>query len=88
MAIGTADAGIVWDVVARGSGKRVQMIELPPDVAPPARQPIAVMSQSAKPALAAKLVAYLRSPRAREVFTEYGFSKPAPAGVEPVGAGQ
>ena len=88
VAIGTVDAGIVWDVVARGSRRRIEMIELPAEVSPPARQPISVMAETKHPALSAKLVAYLRSETARAVFDKYGFGRPAPAEVEPVGAGR
>lgn len=72
--LGEADAGIVYasDVTGDGAG-RVGRIDIPDALNTIAAYPIAVVSDSAHPDLAAAFVELVLSPRGQDVLVEHGF---------------
>ncbi|MDQ6767698.1 MAG: molybdate ABC transporter substrate-binding protein [Candidatus Eremiobacteraeota bacterium] len=73
VALGEADAGIVYrsDVVAVPANVRV--VELPPADQPPIVYPIAVIKASASPELAADFIAFVRSSEGKAILRRFGF---------------
>lgn len=76
LAEGPLDAAIIWDVVAKAHAEKADMIYIEGEVAD---QPIGLMSASKHPELAKKLIEFIRSDHAKEVFRKYGFIVNAPA---------
>jgi molybdate transport system substrate-binding protein len=74
---GNADAGIVYKTDA-GISKKVRIAyEVPAAGGPKISYPLAVTAESKHPEATRKLLAYLESPPALEVFRRYGFLVPA-----------
>jgi molybdate transport system substrate-binding protein len=74
---GNADAGIVYRTDA-GISKKVKIAyEVPAAGGPKISYPLAVIAESKRQEAARKLLAYLESPPALEVFRRYGFLVPA-----------
>lgn len=69
--LGEADAAIVYrsDVVA---SRDVLILEIPPELAVPARYAVGVTTGAAQPELAQRLVEHLRSPAGRAVLERHG----------------
>lgn len=74
--LGEADAGIVYssDVVAAGDG--VTGVEIPEEENVVAAYPVAPLEGAPNPEGAAAFVQFLRSPRAQEILTGFGFASP------------
>ncbi len=76
VALGEADAGIVYrsDVVAGGDD--VEGIEIPPDQNVPAAYPIVGLADGPNPEAAAAFIDHVRSEEGQSTLTEYGFTAP------------
>ena len=74
VALGEADAGIVYrtDITAEAAAK-VGQLEIPDALNTLAAYPLAVLSDSRQPALAAAFVALALSPAGQSVLAEYSF---------------
>jgi len=70
---GNVEAGIVYKTDAQISKKVKIAFEVPVAEGPKISYPLAIMAESRKQAAARKLLAYLESPPALEVFRRYGF---------------
>ena len=70
---GNAEAGIVYKTDAQISKKVKIAFEVPAAEGPKISYPLAIMAESRQQAAARKLLAYLESPAALEVFRRYGF---------------
>lgn len=70
---GNVEAGIVYRTDARISRKVKIAFEAPVAEGPKISYPLAILAASRKQAAARKLLAYLESPAALEVFRRYGF---------------
>lgn len=70
--LGEADAAIVYrsDVIA---SRDVKVIEIPAELAVPARYFVGVTTGAAEPALAQRFVEHLRSPAGRALLERHGF---------------
>jgi len=76
VALGEADAGIVYVTDVRSAAGRVTGVEIPERHQVVARYPIAVVKDSRNAPLAHRFVDYLVSPAGQSVLAEFGFSKP------------
>ena len=72
VALGEADAGIVYRTDARGHPE-VQQIEIPRELNVVAEYPIAALRRAPHPALAKDFVALVLSPAGREALARFGF---------------
>lgn len=79
VALGEADAAIVYRTDAASAPDKVDAIPIPPELNVTARYPIAVLTKAPHPELAAKWVAYVRSPAGQEILTRFGFTAPGAA---------
>lgn len=70
---GNVDAGIVYKTDAQISKKVKIAFEVPAADGPKISYPLAVMAESRQQEAARKLLAYLESPAALDVFRRYGF---------------
>ena len=70
---GNVEAGIVYKTDAQISRKVKIAFEVPAAEGPKISYPLAVLAESRKQAAARKLLAYLESPAALDVFRRYGF---------------
>lgn len=84
VALGEADAGIVYVTDVKAAGADVQEIEIPDDVNVVACYPIAVTKSSRVPALAQEFVALVQSEEGQAVLEQYGFQtvQPEQTGME------
>jgi molybdate transport system substrate-binding protein len=73
VALGEADAGIVYTSDASTSEGEVQQIEIPDSLNSIAKYPIAVLSDSAHLELAQQFVDYVLAPEGQQVLAKYGF---------------
>lgn len=74
---GEADAGIVYrSDVANRQHATLRVIDLPHEDQVPIVYPIAVVSGSKSPALAADFITFVRSSQGREILARYGFAPP------------
>jgi molybdate transport system substrate-binding protein len=76
VALGEADAGIVYRTDAATDPGRVDAVPVPDGPGAVASYPAAALDASAHPEEAIAFVRWLGSPRARDVFREAGFLKP------------
>ena len=76
---GEADAGIVYRTDARSSDEVAVAFEVPEGEGPAIAYPAAVLTGAPNPAGAARFLAHLQLPAAREAFRQAGFIVPAPA---------
>ena len=76
VAIGEADAGIVYVTDVLSAGTRVSGVDIPEQHQIVARYPIAVVSGTKNPALAREFVAYLVSDEGQRLLAGFGFSPP------------
>jgi len=76
VALGEADAGIVYVTDVRSAAPRVGGVDIPEQHQVIARYPITVVSESKRPRLARAFVDYLISEEGRRLFAEFGFSRP------------
>jgi molybdate transport system substrate-binding protein len=73
VALGEADAGIVYTSDASTSEGEVQQIEIPDSLNSIAKYPIAFLSDSAHLELAQQFVDYVLAPEGQQVLAKYGF---------------
>jgi molybdate transport system substrate-binding protein len=76
VALGEADAGIVYRSDVLAAGEAVTGIDLPADVDVVARYPIAVLAAAPNPDAAVEFLALVRSERGRAVLAAAGFGPP------------
>jgi molybdate transport system substrate-binding protein len=76
VALGEADAGIVYVTDVLSAGARVSGIDIPEQHQVIARYPIAVVSGAKNPALAGAFVDYLMSEDGQRLLAGFGFSRP------------
>ena len=76
VALGEADAGVVYVTDVKSAGARVSGVEIPEQYQVIARYPIAVVKDSKNPRLARAFVDYLLSDEGRTLLAEFGFSRP------------
>jgi molybdate transport system substrate-binding protein len=76
VALGEADAGIVYASDVKSAGNRVTGIDIPAEHQVIARYPVAVITDSKNAALAFRFVEYLTSPAGQSVLADFGFSHP------------
>lgn len=84
VALGEADAGIVYVTDVKAAGAEVEIIAIPDDVNVIACYPIAVAKQARDPQLAQEFVSLVRSEEGRAVLEAHGFQAVPPdqAGTE------
>ena len=73
---GDADAGIVYRTDALSSGEVAVAFEVPADEGPAIAYPAAVLADAPNPAGAARFLAHLQRPAARDAFRRAGFVVP------------
>ncbi len=85
VALGEADAGLVYLTDARSEGisSRVTVILIPDHLNPSASYPVAVLQDAKQPVLARQFVQFLLTDLAQDVLRQHGFG---PAGATPVTA--
>lgn len=76
VALGEADAGIVYVTDVRSAGPRVSGVEIPERHQVVARYPIAVVTGAKNPALARVFVDYLLGEEGQQLLAGFGFSPP------------
>lgn len=76
VALGEADAGIVYVTDVKAAGTRVTGVEIPEQHQVIARYPIVVVKDSKKPRLARAYVEFLLSDEGQTLLAEFGFSRP------------
>jgi molybdate transport system substrate-binding protein len=76
VALGEADAGIVYVTDVLSAGTRVSGVEIPEHDQVVARYPIAVVGGANNPALASSFVDYLQSDEGQRLLAGFGFSRP------------
>ena len=74
VALGEADAGVVYTSDAAVSEGEVQQIEIPDALNTVANYPIAALNDSASPELAQQFVEYVLAPSGQQVLEKYGFT--------------
>ncbi|GAC1340437.1 MAG: molybdate ABC transporter substrate-binding protein [Myxococcales bacterium] len=82
VALGEADAGVIYRTDARASPGAVELIDLPDGLAQVAPDAIAASASARSPALAAAFVDFIASPQGQAVLAAHGFL-PAAAGAGP-----
>ncbi len=73
VALGEADAGIVYRTDARCAGDRVRVVEIPVEMNVVAEYPVAAVAGSRHPELAERFVALLTGPDGQAALTRAGF---------------
>jgi molybdate transport system substrate-binding protein len=73
VALGEADAGIVYTSDAAAAGEGVQQIGIPDELNTVAEYPIAVLNDSPSAGWAQEFVEYVLSPEGQQVLERYGF---------------
>ena len=71
--LGEADAAIVYRTDAAMAGQDIEAIAIPADLNVVAEYPVAILSRTKEPALAAAFVDLLLSPAGRQVLERFGF---------------
>ena len=76
VALGEADAGIVYVTDVKSAVARVAGVDIPEEHQVIARYPITVVKESKNPRLARAFVDHLLSEEGQRLFAEFGFSRP------------
>jgi molybdate transport system substrate-binding protein len=74
VALGEADAGVVYRSDALSAGAKIQIVEIPPELNVIAEYPIAILKAAPHPELARRWVDLVRSPAGVAALREAGFS--------------
>jgi molybdate transport system substrate-binding protein len=74
VALGEADAGIVYATDARSAGDTVRVLTIPDALNVVATYPLAPVADSAQAELAAQFIALVLSPEGQAVLARYGFA--------------
>ncbi len=75
--LGEADAGVVYATDAQATADKLTMLDIPDPFNVVATYPIAVVKESAQPALASKFVAFVLSENGQMILKKYGFAGPS-----------
>lgn len=73
--LGEADGGFVYRTDAGAAGNDVRVIEIPSQYNVVAEYPIAVVSESKHPDVAAAFIAFLRSDTGQAILSKFGFTR-------------
>jgi molybdate transport system substrate-binding protein len=73
VALGEADAGIVYATDARTARGQVRTVEIPPELNVEAEYPIGILRRSARKALAEEFVAWALGPDGQAILRAHGF---------------
>jgi molybdate transport system substrate-binding protein len=73
VALGEADAGVVYRSDALSAGPKIQIVEIPPELNVIAEYPIAILKAAPHPELARRWVDLVRSPAGVAALREAGF---------------
>ena len=73
VALGEADAAVVYRTDARNAARAVEVIPIPPELNILAEYPVAVIENAKELALAREFVELLLSPEGQEVLARFGF---------------
>ena len=73
VALGEADAAVVYRTDARNAGREVEVILIPPELNVLAEYPVAVLENAKEPVLAREFVDLLLSPEGQEALAHFGF---------------
>lgn len=76
VALGEADAGVVYTSDVESAGDDVEGVDIPPDQNVPASYPIATLTDAPNPDAATAFVDDVTSEEGRAVLHEFGFSAP------------
>lgn len=76
VALGEADAGIVYVTDVTAGGAKIQGVEIPPQLNVTARYPIAIVKGAKNEVAARAFVDFVLSPRGRDVLASFGFGLP------------
>jgi molybdate transport system substrate-binding protein len=76
VAMGEADAGIVYVTDVRAAGSKVAGVDIPESSNVVARYPIAVVKDAPNAAAAVAFMDYVLSPEGQQVLARFGFSSP------------
>lgn len=76
VALGEADAGVVYTSDVASAGDDVEGVDIPPDQNVPASYPIATLTDARNPDAARAFVDYVTASDGQEVLREFGFSSP------------
>jgi molybdate transport system substrate-binding protein len=77
VALGEADAGIVYESDATGgAGSKVARVQIPPEINVTAEYPIAALADAPHSDDAVRFVAFVLSPRGRAILERYGLGAP------------
>ena len=76
VALGEADAGIVYTTDVRAAGDAVTGVTIPDDMNIVAEYPIAVTAEAPDPAGARAFVDFVLSPAGQDILAEHGFTSP------------
>lgn len=82
IALGEADAGVVYTSDIASAGDEVEAVDIPPEQNVPATYPIATLTDAANAAAADAFVDYLASDEGQELLREFGFSSPSSQAAE------
>jgi molybdate transport system substrate-binding protein len=75
--LGEADAGVVYATDAQATADRLTMLDIPDPFNVVATYPIAVVKESAQPALATRFVAFVLAEDGQMILKKYGFAGPS-----------
>jgi molybdate transport system substrate-binding protein len=76
VALGEADAGVVYVTDARAGGNAVEAVAIPDAQNVTARYPVAVLKQARAPATARDYVRFVRGAEGQAILARHGFSPP------------
>jgi molybdate transport system substrate-binding protein len=76
VALGEADAGVVYTSDVSGAEAEVLQLEIPAALNVVAEYPLAPLADSERPELAAQFVAFVRSTEGQTILQKYGFRAP------------
>jgi molybdate transport system substrate-binding protein len=76
VALGEADAGVVYTSDVSGAEAEVLQLEIPAALNVVAEYPLAPLADSEHPELAAQFVAFVRSTEGQTILQKYGFRAP------------
>ncbi len=77
VALGEADAGIVYATDAQAAGDKVEALDIPDPFNVVAVYPIVAIKESAQPALAGRFIAFVLSAQGQAILHKYGFAGPS-----------
>jgi molybdate transport system substrate-binding protein len=81
LATHSADAGIIWDVMAVQNAKHVDSIPIDPEYNEASEVLVSRLTCSKHPEEAGRLAAFLTSPEAAAIFHKHGYATTPPVGI-------